>query len=165
MNIYDVRSRNRCLLLVVAFVMVLTGCAGYVPRRQAYWDRELIELCEKDGGVTVFETVHISKNKVPGLGWTDGHLGVPPKDLMRGEDVVYSERSETVIRAWNPRVIRGERTVYRRDNGRMVATVVRYSRVGGDFPSPAHPSSFSCPDDLHIFRALDSLYVVEEDKR
>jgi hypothetical protein len=34
----------------------------------------------------------------------------------------------------------------RRDEPKLIAKQVIYSRVGGDFPSPAHESSFSCLD-------------------
>jgi len=152
------------LLLSVAFTLVLTGCAGYVPGRQAYWDGRVSDLCEKDGGVLILSKVKISRKKFEELGRVGGYVSVPPRNLMRDEDVLYTERSETVVRAWNPRVIRVEQTVRRRDSHRVVARIVRYSRVGGDIPSPAHPSSFSCPDDLQIAADIETLYAVEEAK-
>jgi hypothetical protein len=162
----------RTLVLSIAAAAVTGGCMGYVPGRQTYWDAKIRSLCKKDGGFTVFERVRVSKadieREILPLSWPSGlgqgvpQVGFAPKELAHPEAPVYSVReSETVLREWNPSVVRRQARVQRR-NGKVVARYVLYSRGGGDFPSHAHPSGFTCPDIHPMFQEFSKqLFIVE----
>lgn len=164
------------LKFVVLLLPAFTGCLGYVPGRQSYWDEQVKEMCGKDGGMTIYEHVPITKVQVEsgvqpstwtgmGIGRGDRKIGAPPKALARPWTLVYSEYKSNVIRDWNPSVSRTEITFIRSDDQSIVARYVLYGRGGGDFPSIAHPSSFSCPDLQTMASEINKLFtVVDEGK-
>lgn len=143
-------------------VLFVHGCAGYVPGRQAYWDAQVRQMCEKDGGVQIFEKLHVARSQLQSLGTLNGNISVPSKEVASRHSPAYAETYITYIRRGNPRVSRTEHRIIRRHDAALVAQWVVYSRFGGDFPSPAHESSFSCPDLTNINRDIQPLFVVEE---
>lgn len=161
-------------LLVVAVVLLVDGCAGYVPGRKSYWDAKIKKLCEKDGGVTIYERIHISKEQIErGVlprTWPSGQFGVgepnisfSPRRLARPDAPVYSEvPKDTVLREKNPRVIRRETTVIRRADQAVVARWTTYSRSGGDLIVVDVASGFSCPDPRKIWADFQRLFILED---
>jgi hypothetical protein len=119
----------------------LASCAAYVPGAKAYWDAKVNELCEKDGGVTVYERVKITRKEANTL-W-----GTPlPTAGTRRDQPYFWEASETVIRDSNPRVVRRETLLKRRSNERILGKAIQYSRSGGDPQTGiSEPTSFVCP--------------------
>ncbi len=173
-------------LLLVLFAM-LASCAGYVPGRQAYWDAQVREMCEKDGGVHIVDRVRITKNETNFLGQRDGHvqifekvsiqkkeldemlragdgfISLKMKELSGIEDAVYMESKEKNIRDANPRVRRTEWLVVRQTDKKVVATWNSYGRIGGDMPTGlVHDSSFRCPDWKQTWIELRELFLVKE---
>jgi hypothetical protein len=159
---YRVNYRNLPIAVGSALLIVLAGCAGYEPGRQAYWDARVREMCNKDGGVRVFEQIHISKAEIDLLGRVDGKIAVPAKRLAHPKSTIFAENKITHIRASNPAVWRSEWAVVRREDRVVVAQWVSYVRVGGDPPTYAHPSTFICPNPGEITSDLQELFVVEE---
>jgi len=151
--------------LLLLFSVTLTGCAGYVPGRQAYWDAQVREMCERDGGVTIYEKLSISRSDVDLLGRVGETIGIPAKELANPKAPVYEEIKITYIKKGNPQVTRSEMNVVRRSDRLVIARAVIYARSGGDFPSPSHPSSFSCPDMKVIRSDLQQLFVVQGEKK
>lgn len=166
----------RTLKFVVLLFPAMAGCMGYVPGRQYYWDSQVREMCEKDGGMIVYERVPITKAQVEsgvqpstwtgmGVGRGDRRIGAPPKALARPWTLVYSEFKFTEIRDGNPSVSRTEITFVRSGDQSMVARYVLYGRGGGDFPSIAHPSSFSCPDLQTMASEINKLFMVIDENK
>jgi hypothetical protein len=151
-------------VVIAGLVVTVVGCMGYVPGRQSYWDAKVKEMCEKDGGVTIYEKVHISKSEIDRgvLPMTaDGKLGVAFQELASPDAPVYAVNKTKILREGSPGVWRSEWDVIRRADKSTVARVVVYERIGGDFPSPAHDSRIACPDLKDITRDLDQLFIVE----
>lgn len=74
----------KTILISALIAAVLTGCAGYVPGRQTYWDAQVREMCAKDGYVRIFEKVSISKKELDRMILTgDGKISLKMKDLAR----------------------------------------------------------------------------------
>jgi hypothetical protein len=152
----------RASYIVVPAVLIglFSLATGYLPGRQTYWDWKITQLCGADGGLTVFQKVHLSRRDVERgvlprtwpsgvIGRGDPHLSFTVKGLSHPEAPIYAEVRETKLRDWNPAVVRREWTIVRRDNKATVGRWVVYQRGGGDFPIfIPHPSSFSCPDLL-----------------
>jgi hypothetical protein len=154
----------RFIVVAVAFAAALAGCAGYVPAQQTYWDEKVKEMCEKDGGVTIYEPIQISRAEINRhiLPMTrDGKLGIALKELAHPDAPVYAERKATYVKDGNPQVARVEWTAIRRSDQAVVARWIVYGRLGGDLPSPAHESHFSCPDPMRVMSDLQRLFIVE----
>jgi hypothetical protein len=155
-------SDSFSLLVVCLLAITLAGC---MPGQQSYWDAQVKEMCAKDGGVTIYQKLRISESEMRLLGTVGGMIGIPAKDLAKPNAPVYEELKIVDIRDSNPRVSRSEMLIVRRSDGATVARAIIYARSGGDFPSPAHPSSFSCPEFNVVISELQQLFVVERDSR
>lgn len=141
--------RNRYLksttLLAASMVaVVLGGCMGWAPGRQAYWDAQVKEMCEKDGGVTVYERVKLTQSEYQQLGGARGIVPVPSRNTARTGNPFVADTTITKIREWNPEVYRQETLIIRVADGKILSRQIQYGRIGGDFPSPGHPSSYGC---------------------
>jgi hypothetical protein len=137
------------------FVVVLTGisgCAGYVPGRKAYWDDKVREMCAQDGGITVFERTALSTEQYQKLPKIAGSISIPPESVATPETPLVAIEREIVVNESNPRVTKWERAIKRVSDSKVVGNIVRYSRVGGDVPTGiAHSSQFSCPEIRQIY--------------
>ena len=65
------------VLIPVALVLLLLLVVGFFEGRKAYWDSQVREMCEKDGGVKVFETFPITRSQYFAWGGQDGTRGIP----------------------------------------------------------------------------------------
>ena len=156
--------------IAMLLLVILASCMGWAPGQQAYWDEKVKEMCEKDGGVTVYEQVRVSRAEISRrvLPMTaDGKLSVTVKELAHPEAPVYAIEQVTYLRESNPRVRRTEYLVMRRADQAVVAKWVVYARAGGDSPTGvSEGTSFICPDlqkmtsDLH-----EKLFIVEGDSK
>ena len=159
---------NRSVRIAAAMACLLAGCTAWVPGRQGYWDGQVKEMCEKDGGVTIHSQVPISRADIdrhvlPMTG--DGKLGVALKELAHPNAPVYATRAVTPIQRGGVNVGRIEWTVFRRSDQAIVANWIVYARSGGDPLGPWEPSSFRCPDQAKIMSDLQNLFVVESERR
>jgi len=151
---------------IVALSAVIAGCMGWAPGQQSYWDEKVKEMCEKDGGVKIYEKLRVSKVDIERLGRVGGKIGVPVKELAHPNSPAYSLMTVTNLREWNPRVSRVESIIIRRGDQAVVARSVVYARSGGDFPTGmSEGTSFSCPDSRKITSDLQELFVVEGDSK
>jgi len=130
-------------------ILIVLGFA-YCEANKAYWDHQVRKLCEKDGGVTVFEHVELTPEEYRENDGEHGVINVPPEKSQDAEKYSYLTRdSETVLRNRNPSIQRFEFLIYRKSDGKELGKYVSYARSGGDFPTGfAEGSSFSCADFL-----------------
>jgi hypothetical protein len=147
----------------VASVVLITACAGYAPGEKAYWDAKVRDMCLKDGGVRIFQKLHVSRAEAGTLSRVAGMFNAPMKELADPKSPAFTVLTKTVIHQGNPEVIRSVADVIRRSDGALIARSVVYTRIGGDFPSHAHPSSFECPDLRKNLSDLQSLFVFAGD--
>ena len=154
----------RWLLSMSPLVAALSACMGYTPGRLEYWDEVIREHCKKDGGVTIYDRIRVSKAEIDRhvLTITEGrYLGVTLKELAHPDSPAYAERRITYLREANPQVGRVEWIVIRRSDQAVVARWVSYGRFGGDAPGPSHESHFTCPDPQALRSDLQRLFIVE----
>jgi hypothetical protein len=154
--------------IVLSLITILILGVVFYEGHKAYWDSKVKGMCEKDGGVTVYERVRISRAEINQrvLPMTaDGRLGIAVKELAHPKAPIYAVERITYLRKYNPSVWRGEYLVIRRNDQTAVAKWVFYKRSGGDLPiGLSEGSSFVCPDlqkmttDLH-----ERLFIVEGD--
>jgi hypothetical protein len=107
-----------------------------------WYDRQVSELCAKDGGVKVYETVRLT----PELLDKAGRISIPDKAQAKPTDEYYYESEDHYYRQGNPTLLRSQYQIIRRSDGNVLGESVFYGRSGGDLPGPWHASSFTCPD-------------------
>jgi hypothetical protein len=131
-----------CIILLFG-IPLISGCEKFEL------DRQMEELCKKDGGVRVYETVKLPPEMFEPLGDPfPGWRKRKPEDRL-GADYLYEE-TDTVLKDGDPlkgqgRLVRYEGRVIRRADGKLLGTYVIYGRSGGDFIAFPHFTSNSCP--------------------
>ena len=127
-------------LVILGFIYTLVN--------QAYWDKRVEEMCEKDGGRIVYERVFLSEEEYGGMLDSAGNLRIPTRyRLKEDDDYVSRFESKALERRALGLVIKEASTrVIRVKNEKVIAEQVDFIRVGGDFPfSASQASSFGCP--------------------
>lgn len=131
------------LVPIATLVLGIGGCEA----RKAYYDWQVRKLCDKDGGVTVFEHYLASDETLKALGGNVNISSLPDKSLRRLDIPVYQSILDTVaIKEGSPRIARHEAVVARWSDSKVLGRLVLFSRSGGDFPFTATaPGYFQCP--------------------
>jgi hypothetical protein len=144
---------------VLLLIVVFSGC----ELNKAYWDYQVTKMCKKDGGVTVYEKVDISKKENTELFNILGDLKLPHEKYKKNLPYYYTY-SNYYIRSKNPSVLRGETAVISSSTGRSLGKEIVYTRSNGDFwIDYSFPSSFSCKS-INEFRKqslLDEIFHIQ----
>jgi hypothetical protein len=132
-------------VIFIPFSLIVLGLA-YCEANKAYWDHRVKEMCEKDGGVTVFEHIELTLQEFKKLGGNQyGEISVSSKRLADDGSLYYIENMTIPIREGYLSVYKYEARVIRKDDQKLLALKIDYGRGGGDFPDGiSHPSHFSC---------------------
>jgi hypothetical protein len=135
------RNLGGATLLLIAALGVLVGA---FEGRKAYYDWRARGLCEKDGGVQVFEVLKLDASDYRLLLNAFGQLDIPLRsNAQPGTPVVRAETIEH-LRQDGPRLTRYEVRIHRLSDDKTLGKMVSYSRVGGDLLA-FQPSVFKCP--------------------
>jgi hypothetical protein len=127
---------------LIAYVAVLAGFLWLAVGKTWWIDQQVKELCAKDGGNKVYETV-----KLPAYMFNKwGQFSVPDKLYMKPSDEYYSKSEDTFLKQGNPQLWRYHTLIFRQSDGKLLGEAVLYGRGGGGLPGPWHGSSFNCPD-------------------
>jgi hypothetical protein len=137
------------LLLFVALLVILWW--GVPTYRKAKADALVDELCAKDGGIKVYETVRLPASRFDQY----GNVPVPSIKTKKTDDEYYYATENTwIVRGTTDptdlAIWRGRYELYRSSDGKKLGESTYYARSGGDPPSPAHPSSYRCPKELGV---------------
>lgn len=151
--------------LVLSPILVLIAATGGCEARKAYYDWRVRKLCAKDGGARISERMRISPDQAGHLPSVDGRLGIAPELLADPASPVFGRLRQQTIREGQPTLTRYEEEIVRRADGRTIAYVVSYTRAGGDFPTFAHPSLYSCPTPATLRAELEGIFEFEEIRR
>ncbi|WP_037588298.1 hypothetical protein [Stenoxybacter acetivorans] len=132
------------LFFVLIFLTWLAASFWYGGGRVYYYDAEVKRLCAIDGGVKVYEKVVLSPEDYDKL----MEEGLQSKDSNNQMANYFSEDTGTdiTIKKGNPTIKRSSSTVIARNDNRVVAEIISYYRIDGEFPVPWHSHGFSCPD-------------------
>lgn len=151
---------KKVLALVVGFA-ILSAPVLVSNGMKVYYDRQVRELCAKDGGVRIYETVRLPAEKFDELKRVNFVL--PDKTRAEPADEYYSETDRHYYRKGNPEVSRRQYRIIRRSDQKILGELVLYGRGGGDLPGPWHGSSFTCPDPTQVH--FESTIFVKGDKQ
>lgn len=148
-------------IVLASLAIVVVGIGG-CEARKAYYDWQVRRMCEQEGGVTLYGRINVTSLQVQQQPKIDGFLSIPTERLARGDEPAFMRYSETALRDANPRVTRWEEIIIRRSDMAEVGRVVRFRRAGGDFPSFAMPSSFSCPPEVQILPREQEVFRIQD---
>lgn len=148
------------LFIATSTFLLLTGC------EKARLDQQVKELCAKDGGIKVYETVKLPPDRFDQWGM------VKPYDPTQSENALGPEyvfkRDISYFKKGNPEMWTTHVQILRRKDSKLMGESRRYSRRGGDMPGPWHDSSFACPNDAGQEALIRSIFLAENaegDKR
>lgn len=148
--------------------MFLAGCEKYAL------DKQMEELCAKDGGVKVYEKVTLPAEMFDENGYPFPPIYREKKRPLSEDGVDKTEETlnstykyiqlTTYIKKGNP--LKGEgvllksiESVIRLSDGKVLGEGVRYGRSGGDFLAYAHPTSNHCPFGKNYRGVLPSIFT------
>lgn len=140
-------------MALFAIILLLPGC------EKMRLDNQVRELCTKDGGIKVYETVKLTKEEFDR--WNKDGFKVPEKSNVKEEEYFY-EWDIYYYQQGNPSLSRSQYRIIRRNDGKVMGESVRYSRGGGDLPGPGHESSFTCPPVSKDQPALETSIFIKE---
>lgn len=151
------RTKTTTYLLLVT-LMLLGGC------EKLWLDKQMKELCAKDGGVKVYETVTLppemfDQHGDPFPGWR------ARKEEERFGSAYRYANTYHVINPGEPskgegRLLKVETTITRVEDGKLLGVSMVYGRSGGDFMLwMGHPSHASCPQGLTERDLIRSVFV------
>lgn len=134
-------------LVVIASVAILSMPALVSNGVKAHYDRQVREMCAKDGGVRVYETVRLPKERFDEF----GSFRIPAKQNAKAGDGYYYEWRDRNYREGNPTIRRDHSLVIRKSDGKLLGEAISYVRLGGDLPGPWEVgTSFRCPENTDI---------------
>lgn len=142
------------MVLCATATVLLTGCEKW------RLDNEVRQLCAKDGGIKVYETVTVPAEMVDEY----GAIRIPSKQDAKLSDEYYYESDTTYFRNGNPEMRRSRDRIIRRSDGKVLGEFVYYARRGGDMPGPWHESSFGCPEIRTLPNFERSIFVTGDSK-
>lgn len=120
-------------------------------------DKQVRELCAKDGGIKVYETVKLPGEKFDKYGFINFYRPTQKENAL-GAEYVF-KRDIQYYREGNPSLYRYHVQVFLKHSGRLLGESIGYTRGGGDLPGPWQPSSFSCPDKYGEIPLLTGVFV------
>ncbi len=133
-------------MIPVILISLLVLAVIYCEVNKAYWDHKVKQLCEKDGGVTVYEKVNVSDKNYPDFLLDSlGNPILPFYRNMRDSDPFFYTHEEYSIKKGFLRASKGITKIIRSSDKKELGRFVVFQRTGGDLPLVInHPSSFSC---------------------
>lgn len=144
-----------CFLVSLPLLFILLMTLRHYSQESAlkYWDEKVKELCQKDGGLKIFNKASISHEDYLRLG---GKKGVIPivEEKASSNSPFYVKKDYEFIYAYVPpktgnsipRVTRVEKQFIQKEGNITLASFVYYFRRGGNSAFGKSPFTFSCPE-------------------
>jgi hypothetical protein len=149
-------------IAVGIFVAAWWGIPTYHKWRA---DRLVDELCAKDGGMKVFETVTMPYSYFTEMGQPNVDLRAEPiKSKFHfnyEESDIVGDKANLVKLA----VYRIQIDLLRRSDEKILGQYVYYARRGGDPYGPWHPSSYGCPQNKSEWDMARAVVIRRPKKR
>ncbi len=130
---------------ILLFSVWFGGTFWMVAGKKMYWDSKVRDLCAKDGGITVYETVELPAEMFNKWGQPNFYRPTQDENALGNDYIFVSEK--TIYRMADPHVSRRIYKIFRKTDNKLLGKSIVYGRGGGDFPGPSYGSSFRCPED------------------
>lgn len=150
------------LIILAAVILLVVGAFVYCEINKVNWDRKVNEMCKIDGGIKIYDEILFSEMEYTDLLNQYGELYIPDEKFAKQTHAYYQSTSREYVNKGNPMVWRSEYRLIRRDDEKILATTVFYTRRGGDFIGPWHESSHSCPNVREIENMINLVFTVEK---
>jgi len=142
----------RLKMVAIIMVLILLSVWWGVPAFNKWQaDKMVDELCAKDAGIKVYETVKLPEESFSAAKNFSKITGIylPEKKYAKPTDEYYYISEMQWIIPDGPQIgdldlYRYHEKIYRVKDDKLLAESVGYSRRGGDAAGPWHPSSYSC---------------------
>lgn len=151
------RSENTRKQFWICLAMFLLFAVWWAVPTYRKWqaDKLVDELCAKDGGLKVYETVTLpatmfnkyGQPKIKFVGPSEG------SESMSDVGLYFSSEQRNLVGDPNTNDInklvvwQSKIRLHRRSDGKVLGEAILYARRGGDAIGPWHPSSYSCPSN------------------
>ena len=125
------RKIMHIIIGILLFSVWFGGAFWEVAGKKMYWDAKVRELCAKDGGVKVYETVELPAEKFNKWGQinferpTLGENSLGPEYLVKDETRFLRPENK------QPAILRHHYQVFRRSDGKLMGERIAYARRGG----------------------------------
>lgn len=146
--------------VIVATIGIYAWFLWIAIVRNMWLDHQVRELCARDGGVKVYETVELTPDLID---WA-GRISIPEKTESKPSDKYYREVEYYYYRKGNPDLSRRQSRIVRQSDGKVLGKKISYSRGGGGLLGPWHESGYSCPDPAQGSKFETSIFI-KGDKR
>lgn len=146
--------------VVTVSVAVFLGLLWIAAGEKWWLDYQVRELCTKDGGIKVYETVKLPAEKFNQWGQPNFYRQTQGENAL-GPEFIFNEKT-IYYRHGNPEMWRTHYKLIRRSDEKLLGESVSYSRRGGDIPGPWHDSSFGCPDNSGDVTLLMSIFIQQK---
>lgn len=134
--------------IVLGPIAILVASIGGCEAMKAYYDWQVREMCENDGGVTVYERFPVSTEFFKARGGDRGVMSLPSESEERKDVPVFQRMKSLVVKEGSLKVLRYEAQVIRWSDSKVLGRLILYGRGGGDFPFTASaPSYYQCPEE------------------
>lgn len=144
-------------LIPVGLVILLALVLAYYEGRKAYWDYQVQEMCEKDGGIKVYKTIGLPADKFNEWGQPNFYKPANGKNAL-GDEYIFISGTQ-YYRKGNPQVARYYVQVVQRRDGEVLGESISYGRGGGDMPTPSYGSSYHCPEEYGDIPLLTRIFI------
>jgi hypothetical protein len=151
------------ILAIITGVAILCAPMLISNGVKAHYDQQVREMCAKDGGVRVYETVTLQAEKFNQWGQPNFNIPVTPYTKLKDSDQYYLEWEITNLKFGNPKLERSHFRLIRRSDQKLLGESVSYSRGGGDLPGPWNGSAFVCPEPTK-HQGLEFSIFIKRDK-
>jgi hypothetical protein len=135
---------ERVMRRALTAAMAGVACLGLAGCEKWRLDQQVKELCAKDGGIRVYETVKVPVDQFDEQGNIRFYQAARNEDAL-GPEYLYL-RSQEFYRKGNPQMSRIHLRVVRKADGKTLGQSTYYERGGGDLPGPWSESSYVCPE-------------------
>ncbi len=147
-------------LVVVGAIGIFAWFLWIAIGRNMWLDQQVREMCAKDGGVKVYETVELT----PDLLDKAGRISIPFKRQAKLSDKFYVETDKFYFRKDDPIFYRYQYQIIRQNDGKILGESISYHRGGGGLSGPWFPSGFSCPDRKQGPKFEPSIFIKGDKK-
>lgn len=160
-------SKHWGKLVFLVFLLVWLGLPAFNKWRA---DKLVDELCAKDAGIKVYETVKLPKERFNE--W--GQFYVPDIRFMKATDEYYTEHVNIYYKDGMPimdnshkdeslDVWQSHYKLYRKVDYKLLGESIGYSRRGGDPIGPWHMSSYTCPDNFGNTALSQQIFKIDQE--
>ncbi len=142
-------------LVVIITIGIYMWFLWLAVGRNMWVDHQVREMCARDGGVKVYETVELT----PDLIDKAGRISIPYKDDATPSDKYFVETEYYYFKNGNPDFSRRQARIVRQSDGKVLGERISYGRGGGGLPGPWHGSSYTCPAPTKKIKFAKAIFI------